>query len=71
MRVIIYTYESIYVGMWMCECDVCVYMCVHLCVCVVLACTCIMFASACVHVSICRMCEYVRESYVDVCVVFM
>ena len=30
-----------------------------------------MFASACVHLSMCRMCGYVCESYVDVCVVFM
>ena len=49
----------------------CVYMCVHLCVCVVFACTYIMFASACVHLSMCRICGYVCESYVDVCVVFM
>ena len=67
MRVIIYTYESIYVGMWMCECDVCVYVRASMCV----RCACIMFASACVHVSMCRMCEYVRESHLDVCVVFM
>ena len=63
MRVIIYTYESIYVGMWMCECDVCVYVCA----------LCLHVRALCLQVRVymCRMCEYVRESYVDVCVVFM
>ena len=69
MGVINYTYESIYVGMWMCECDVCV--CIRACIYVCALCLHVRALCLQVRVYMCRMCEYVRESYVDVCVVFM
>ena len=59
-------YESIYVRVWMCE-SVCICACIYVCA------LCLHVRALCwqVRVYMCRMCEYMRESYVDVCVVFM